>query len=551
MAVALFRSGPVSRFGSPAVGVFRPALIAGLGAVGIARPRPVGRFRAPPGGVFGPAPVSRSSFMAVAVFRPVLVSLPGIVAVAVLATRAIVVADRAVPVARVTGVTGFWARPVARVTGVTGFWARPVARVTGVTGLWPRPVPRFRDPAVTVRSGPVRFVCLRPVPFVPPVPRFRDPVVTVRSGPVRFVCLRPVPFVPRVPRAWLALVALSRFRPIVLIWPAPVVASRPVPGLGPMGPRPVPVPRILATWIRRFCIRGAGVWSRPWPGTCPATRRFRSCPGRPRSNSGWPRSNSGRPRPGPGRPRPGPGRPRPGPGHPGLSPRHSRRNSPASRVSGPVRVRRPSRAVGTALVSGSAARVSGRTRGPRGPGRRAGTLVARVVNRAGCPLRARDPGGDSRRRSRPRFGPFRVRPVRIRPHLAQRDPVAWGAPVAPGAAVTPRNAVTPQEARAFPLPLMVLVRPGTAPLLVAFPVRAAGRGLVVFVLVLGLMARMPAPVVCRKAIYPVPITVGCGVTTFHRAPPGHSDSDAPAHCGIHPEKSLGRAEYPISAECTS
>ena len=508
MAVALFRSGPVSRFGSPAVSVFRPALIAGLGAVGIARPRPVGRFRAPPGGVFGPAPVSRSSFMAVAVFRPVLVSLPGIVAVAVLATRAIVVADRAVP--------------VARVTGVTGFWARPVARVTGVTGLWPRPVPRFRDPAVTVRSGPVRFVCLRPVPFVP-----------------------------RVPRAWLALVALSRFRPIVLIWPAPVVASRPVPGLGPMGPRPVPVPRILATWIRRFCIRGAGVWSRPWPGTCPATRRFRSCPGRPRSNSGWPRSNSGRPRPGPGRPRPGPGRPRPGPGHPGPSPRHSRRNSPASRVSGPVRVRRPSRAVGTALVSGSAARVSGRTRGPRGPGRRAGTLVARVVNRAGCPLRARDPGGDSRRRSRPRFGPFRVRPVRIRPHLAQRDPVAWGAPVAPGAAVTPRNAVTPQEARAFPLPLMVLVRPGTAPLLVAFPVRAAGRGLVVFVLVLGLMARMPAPVVCRKAIYPVPITVGCGVTTFHRAPPGHSDSDAPAHCGIHPEKSLGRAEYPISAECTS
>ena len=242
MAVAVFRSGPVSRFGFPAVGVFRPApvswsrfmavgvfrpaLIAGLGAVSIASPRPVGRFRAPLVGVFGPAPVSWSRFTAVAVSRPVLVSLPGIVAVAVLATRAIVLADRAVPVARVTGVTGFR----------------------------PRPVPRFRHPVVTVRSGPVRFVCCRPVPVVPPVPR-----------------------------AWPAPVVPSRPGTILLTWLAPVVADRPVPGLGPIGPRPVPIPRILATCIRRFWIRGAGVWGRPWPGMCPAARLFRSC-------SRWPRS---------------------------------------------------------------------------------------------------------------------------------------------------------------------------------------------------------------------------------------------------------------------
>ena len=476
MAVAVFRSGPVSRFGTSAVAVFRPALIAGLGAVGLAPPRPVRRFRAPLVGDCGPAPVPWSGLMAVAVFRPVLVSLPGSVAIAVLATRVIVLTGRAVPVARVTGVTGFW----------------------------PRPVPRFRHPTVTVRSGPVRFVCLRPVPFVPPVPR-----------------------------AWPAPVVLGRPRPIVLIWPAPVVACRPVSGLGPVGPRPVPVPRVLASCIgrfriRRFWIRDAGVWGHPWPGTCPTARLFRSGPGGP-----WP----------------GPGGPWPGPGHPWPSPRHSRRNSPASRVSGPARVRRLSRAVGTALVSGSAARVSGRTWGPPRPGRRAGTLVARVVTRTGCPLRASDPGGDSRRRSRPRFRPFRVRPVRIRPHFAQRDPVAWRAPVAPGVAVTLRNAVTPRDARAFPLPLMVLVRPGTEPLLVALRALVADRAPVVFVLVLGLLARMPAPVVRGTAIYPVPITVGYGVTTFHRAPPGHSDSDAPAHCGIHPEKSLGRAEYPISAEC--
>ncbi len=522
MAVAVFRPGPVSRFGSPAVAVFRPALMAGLGAVGLAPPRPVRRFRAPLVDDFGPPPVSWSGLMAVAVFRPVLVSLPGIVAVAVLATRAMVLTVRAVPVAWVTRVTGFW----------------------------PRPVPRFRHPAVTVRSGPVRFVCLRPVPFVP-----------------------------SVPRAWPAPVVLGRPRPIVPTWPAPVVACRPVPGLGPIGPRPVPVPRVLATWIRRFWIRrfwigGAGVWGHPWPGTCPAARLFRPGPGRPRPGPGRPWPGPGRPWPGPGRPWPGPGRPWPGPGrpwpgpgsvpgpvpegslvpvrgHPWPSPRHSRRNSPASRVASSARVRRLSRAVGTALISGSAAWVSGRTRGPPRPGRRAGTLVARVVTRTGCPLRAWDPGGESRRRSRPRFRPFRVRPVRIRPHFAQRDPVAWRAPVAPGGAVTLRNAVTPRDARAFPLALMVLVRPGTAPLLVALPARVAGRRPVIFVLVLGLLARMPAPVVRGTAIYPIPITVGCGVTTFHRAPPGHSDSDAPAHCGIHPEKSLGRAEYPISAKCTS
>ena len=479
MAVAVFRPGPVSRFGSPAVAVFRPALIAGLGAVGLAPPRPVRRFRAPLVGVFGPAPVSWSGLMAVAVFRPVLVSLPGIVAVAVLATRAIVLADRAVPVARVTGVTGFW----------------------------PRPVPRFRHPAVTVRSGPVRFVCLRPVPFVPPVPR-----------------------------AWPAPVVLGRPRPIVPTWPAPVVACRPVPGLGPIGPRPVPSgptrPSHPGHPDKALLDKGCRGMGPPLAGdvSCRAAVPVRSRKALARS-------------------RKAPVRVPAGPGHPGPSPRHSRRNSPASRVSGPVRVRRLSRAVGTALVSGSAARVSGRTRGPPRPGRRAGTLVARVVTRTGCPLRAWDPGGDSRRRSRPRFRPFRVRPVGIRPYFAQRDPVGWGAPVAPGAAVTLRNAVTPRDARAFPLPLMVLVRPGTAPLLVAFPARVAGRGPVVFVFVLGLLARMPAPVVRGTAIYPVPITVGCGVTTFHRAPPGHSDSDAPAHCGIHPEKSLGRAEYPISAEC--
>ena len=302
-------------------------------------------------------------------------------------------------------------------------------------------------------------------------------------------------------------------------------------------------------WIRRVWIRGAGVWGHPWPGTCPAARLFRPGPGRswPGRGRSWP--GRGRSWPGRGRPRSRPGRSRPGPGHPWPSPRHSRRNSPASRVSGPARLRRLSRAVGTALVSGSAARVSGRTRGPPRPGRRVGTLVARVVTRTGCPLRAWNPGGDSRRGSRPRFRPFRVRPVRIRPHFAQWDPVVWRAPVTPGAAVTLRTAATPRDDGAFPTPLMVLVRPGTAPLLVALPARVAGRGPVVFVLVLGLLARMPAPVVRRTAIYPVPITVGCGVTTFHRAPPGHSDSDAPAHCGIHPEKSLGRAEYPISAEC--
>jgi hypothetical protein len=416
--------------------------------------------------------------MAVAVFRPVLVSPPGIVTVAVLATGAVVVAGRAVPVVRVTGVTGFWPRPVARL---------------------------------------------------------RHPVVTVRSGPVRPACLRPVPFVPPVLRAWPTPIVLTWPRPVVLTWPAPVVADRPVPIL-----------RIRATWIRRLRIGGAGIWGRSWPGTYPAARPGRPGPGRPRPNSGGPRPGPGRPRPNSGGPRPGPGRPWPGPGsprpnsrrlrsgprHPGAAPGHSRRNSPAPRVAGPVRIRRPARAVGIALVSGSAARISGRTRGAPRPGRRAGTRVARVVARTRCPLGAGSPGGDSRRRSRPRFRPFRVRPVRIRPYRPQRDPVAGGIPVAPGGAVSPRGAVPLRDGRAFPPPLMVLIRPGTAPPLVAFPVRVVGRGLVVFVCVLGLVARMPVPVVRGTAIYPVPITVGCGVTTFHRAPPGHFDSDAPAHSGI-------------------
>ncbi len=475
-AVAAFRSGPVPRYGFPAVGVLRPALIAGLRVVALTRPRPVGRVGAPLVGVYGPAPVSWSRFMTVAVFPPVLVGLPGIVTVAVLATGAVVLVGRAVRVAGVTGVTGFW----------------------------PRPVARFRHPVVAVRSGPVRPVCLRPVPFVPPVPRAR-PAPVVLSQP------RPVVF--------------SRPRPVVLAWPAPVVAYRPVPIL-----------RIGATWMRRLRIRGAGIWGRPWPGTCPAARLCRPGPGRSRPNSGGPW-------PGPGRPRPNSRRPWAGPRHPGPAPRHSRRNSPASRVVGPVRVRRLPRAVGIALVSRYAARISGRTRGAPRPGRRAGTRVAQVVARTRCPLGAGGPGRDSRRRSRPRFRPFGVRPVRIRPYLPQRDPVAGGVPVAPGGAVAQRGAVPLRGASAFPPPLVVLIRPGTAPPFVAFTARAANRGLVVFVCVLGLVARMfvcvlglvarmPVPVVRGTAIYPVPITVGCGVTTFHRAPPGHFDSDAPAHSGI-------------------
>jgi hypothetical protein len=423
--------------------------------------------------------------MAVGVFRPVLVSLPGIVAVAVLVTRAIVLAD----------------------------WAVPVAGVTGITCIWARPVPCFRRPAVTVRSTPVRFVCLRAVPFVPFGTRGRP-------GPVALS--RPAP------------VALSRPVPVALSWPVPVVAYWPGPGLGLVGPRAVRIAGIPATCIRRFQIRSAGVRGRPWPGTCPTARLCWPCAGRPRPCAG-------RPRPCAGRPRPNSGRLRAGARHPGPPPGHSRWNSPACRELGPVCVGRLPRAARTAQVSGSAARVSSRTRSPSRPGRGAGIRVARVVTPTGCPLRAGGPGWDSRRRSRPRFRPFRVRPVRIRPHLAQRHSVACGAPVAPGAPVTlasavargapvaPGAAVTLRDARAHPPSLMILVQPGTGPLLAAFPAPVAGRGLVVFVL--GLMARIPVPVVRGMAIYPVPITVGCGVTTFHRAPPGHSDSDAPADCG--------------------
>ena len=375
-------------------------------------------------------------------------------------------------------------------------------------------------PARTLRAartpGPARAGSpRRPRPVVLSRPR---PVVLSRPRPV--VLSRPRPVVLSRPRP----VVLSRSRPVVLAWPAPVVAYRPVPIL-----------RIRATWIRRLRMRGAGIGDRPWPGTCPAARLCRPGPGRPRTNSGGPWA-------GPGRPCPVTEGPGPIPWA-AARPRHSRRNSPASRVVGPVRVRRLPRAVGIALVSGYAARISGRTRGAPRPGRRAGTRVAQVAARTRCPLGAGGPGGDSRRRSRPRFRPFGVRPVRIRPYLPQRDPMAGGVPVAPGGAVAQRGVVPLRGASAFPPPLVVLIRPGTVPPFVAFPARAANRGLVVFVCVLGLVARMfvcvlglvarmPVPVVRGTAIYPVPITVGCGVTTFHRAPPGHFDSDAPAHSGI-------------------
>ncbi|MGA2827608.1 MAG: hypothetical protein ABSF03_16030 [Streptosporangiaceae bacterium] len=178
------------------------------------------------------------------------------------------------------------------------------------------------------------------------------------------------------------------------------------------------------------------------------------------------------------------------------------RLAPAALVAGPSRAGTPRS--GHSRRDRSSTRVCGCCR-PGGPGRApAGVrVVARVIARPGCTRRTWATAWDAWRRGRRRAGPLRVRPVRIRPDLPERDP-------------GPLRGVGPAR----------LLRAGRAPL--AGPVTRLRLIVVARFRVHGVRI----PVVRGTAVNPVPLAAGFGVTTFHRAPPEDSESDVPAHYGI-------------------
>ena len=181
---------------------------------------------------------------------------------------------------------------------------------------------------------------------------------------------------------------------------------------------------------------------------------------------------------------------------------------------------------------GSSGRISGccRPRWLGGPGAAAG---AGVTIWPGYSRQTGVPGRGSRWRGGLRSGgPPRIRPVRIRPIVPERDSGAvrgTGPPRLPGALL----------AGPFtrPRPVVIAwlgVRGAPGP---RRPIGACRE------------RRASVPVMRGTTVNPVPVAVGLGVTTFHRAPPKTPDQTRPLTTAFHPPKSLGRTECSIGAEC--
>ena len=169
---------------------------------------------------------------------------------------------------------------------------------------------------------------------------------------------------------------------------------------------------------------------------------------------------------------------------------------------------------------GSSGRISGCCR-PRWLGRPGASAGAGVTAWPGYSRQTGVPGTGSRWRGGLRSGgPPRIRPVRIRPNVPERDSGVvrgTGPPGLPGAG----RALL---AGPFARPRLVVIARLGARVAPGFrrPIGACRE------------RRASVPVMRGMTVNPVPLAVGLGVTTFHRAPPKTPDQTRPLTTAFHP-----------------